>query len=453
LIHRLLVRPARHRALLFGAAIAVLASGHARSVLVAAPAARMHATLLSSEPAKGSTVTTSPSRIYLVFSEEVEPTLGGIRLVGPAGRTVALKATGDPRNVSALVGPVTAPLDAGTWRVEWRIVSEDGHPIEGTFTFVVAGVRGDTTTVAATPSAGGPQQDSASVEPATVETPARSALADVPVLAAILRGLGVGLLTAFAGLLWFRGTRRDPTHGTRVERLASSLAIAMAVILVLHFLVWSLAVSPERSLSGEQMTAVMGTRVGRLEVMRAGLAVLATWAFVLARRDRLGLVFAAGAMIVSSATGHSAVIHPGWTIPMRALHLLAIAAWLGGLLWLLALERPNADVVVAESQRVSSAALFAVVVVAFSGIVQTKLFIGDWSELVRSTYGYVALIKLAGLGVLVLFGAYHRYRVLPKLGQPGIADDFASSLRKEVLVMSLVILVGGLLAYIPPPQH
>jgi putative copper export protein len=201
------------------------------------------------------------------------------------------------------------------------------------------------------------------------------------------------------------------------------------------------------------MTAVMGTRVGRLEVMRAGLAVLATWAFVLARRDRLGLVFAAGAMIVSSATGHSAVIHPGWTIPMRALHLLAIAAWLGGLLWLLALERPNADVVVAESQRVSSAALFAVVVVAFSGIVQTKFFIGDWSELVRSTYGYVALIKLAGLGVLVLFGAYHRYRVLPKLGQPGIADDFASSLRKEVLVMSLVILVGGLLAYIPPPQH
>ena len=431
----------------------MLAPGHARSAFAAAPAARMHATLLSSEPAKGSTVAASPSRIYLVFSEEVEASLGGIRLVGPGGRTIALKATADPRNVSALVGPVTTPLDAGTWRVEWRIVSEDGHPIDGTFTFVVAGARGDTTTVAATPPAADSQQDSATLEPATVETPTRSALAEVPVLAAILRGIGIGLLTAFAGLLWFRGTRRDPAHHTRVERLASSLAIAMAVILVLHFLVWSLAVSPERSLSGEQMTAVMGTRVGRLEIMRAGLAVLATWAFVLARRDRLGLMFAVGAMAVSAATGHSAVIHPGWTIPMRALHLLAIAAWLGGLLWLLALERPSADVVVAASQRVSSAALFAVVVVAFSGIVQAKLFIGDWSEFVRSTYGYVSLIKLAGLGVLVLFGAHHRYRVMPKLGQPGVAGDFARSLRKEVLVMSLVILVGGLLAYIPPPQH
>ena len=111
------------------------------------------------------------------------------------------------------------------------------------------------------------------------------------------------------------------------------------------------------------------------------------------------------------------------------------------------------DVVVAESNRVSSAALLAVIAVALSGLVQTKLFIGDWGELVHSTYGYGSLIKLAGLGVLVLFGAHHRYRVMPKLSQPGVVDDFASSLRKEVVVISIVILVGGLLAYIPPPQH
>jgi putative copper export protein len=85
--------------------------------------------------------------------------------------------------------------------------------------------------------------------------------------------------------------------------------------------------------------------------------------------------------------------------------------------------------------------------------VQTKFFIGEWGELLRSTYGYVALAKLAGLGVLVLFGAHHRYRVMPKLAEAGVADDFSRSLRTELLVMSLVILIGGLLAYIPPPQH
>ena len=174
---------------------------------------------------------------------------------------------------------------------------------------------------------------------------------------------------------------------------------------------------------------------------------------MLVRRDRLALGFAVAALAVSSATGHSGAIHPAWTIPMRALHFAAITLWLGGLLWLLSLDRSDVAAVVAETQRVSSAAMFAVIAVTFSGIVQTKFFIGEWGDLVRSTYGYVALIKLAGLGVLVLFGAHHRYRVMPKLAEARVVDDFARSLRKEVLVISVVVLVGGLLAYIPPPQH
>jgi copper transport protein len=452
LIHRSIVRLARHRTLLLGAAAAMLASGHTRPALAARPTVRMHATLLSSEPAKASTVASSPPRIYLVFTEEVEPSLGRIRLVGPGKRVVALKVAGDPRNASALVAPVTTPLGAGTWRVEWRIVSEDGHPIDGDFTFRVAGARADTTISAAPPPvAPAPSHDSTDVEAAAVESP--SALGQVPVPAATLRGLGMGLLTAFAGVLWFLGTRRDGARQPRAERLASSLAIAAAVTLVLHFLVWMLAVSPERSLGASQMGAVMSTHVGRLELARAAFAVLACWALVLARRERLALACAVLAMAVSSATGHSATIHPAWTVPMRALHLLAIAAWLGGLLWLLSLERPTGATVAAETERVSSAALLAVIVVSLTGIVQTKFFIGEWGELVRSPYGYVALLKLLGLGVLVLFGAHHRFRVLPRLAEAGVADGLTRSLRVELLVMSLVILVGGFLAYIPPPRH
>jgi copper transport protein len=453
LILRFLVRPARHRVLLFGAALAMLASGPARPALAARPTFRYHATLLSSEPAKGSTIASPPARIYLVFSEEVEASLGRIQLVGPGGRVVVLKTSGDPRNVSALVGPVTTPLDAGRWRVEWRIVSEDGHPIDGAFTFTVAAGRTDSTAAAAPPPVVQQPSDSAPPDTTSAAEPAKSAFADVPFLAAAMRGLGVGFLTALTGLLWLFGTRGDRAPQPRAERLASSLAIGTAVTLVLHLFVWTLAVSPERSLGGAQLSAMLVSRVGRIEVARTALAVLACWALVLARRERLALLFAVGAVAVSSATGHSAAIHPGWTIPMRALHLAAIAVWLGGLLWLLSLERSNVATMNAEAQRVSSIALFAVIAVLFSGVVQTKFFIGEWGELLRSTYGYVALVKLAGLGVLVLFGAHHRYRVMPKLAEAGVADDFSRSLRTELLVMSLVILIGGLLAYIPPPQH
>ena len=464
MIHRTTVRPARYLGLLLGVVVAVLASAHrvpavAASVHAAPPALRMHATLLRSEPAKGSTIAASPSRIYLVFSEEVEPSLGGIRLVGPGGRIVSLKPTGDPRNVSALVAAVTAPLSPGTWRVEWRIVSEDGHPIDGDFTFAVAGAGGDSTSaVVPTPAPDATSDPEATAHPTeasadSLAEPAPSAMEQVPVVPAVLRGLGVGLLTALAGLLWFVRTRRDHAPQPRSQRLLSRASIATAVLLTLHLVVWALAASPDRSLGGEQMTAMLASRVGRMELARAALAVLACWALLLARREWLAFAFAVGAMLVSSATGHSATIHPAWTIPARALHLFAVAVWFGGLLWLLTLERSSTEVIAAEAQRVSSLALVGVIVVTITGVVQTKFFIGEWGELVRSAYGAIALAKLAGLGVLVLFGAHHRFRVMPRLAEAGVADRFSRSLRSEVVLLSLVILVGGLLAYVPPPRH
>jgi copper transport protein len=445
--------------LLLGAVIAALVSAHTTPALAARLLPRMHATLLRSEPAKDSTVAT-PARIYLVFSEEVEPSLGGIRLVGPGGQVVTLETAGDPRNVSAMLAPVSVPLAAGNWRVEWRIVSEDGHPIDGDFGFTVAG--GSTAPVAGTaPPVPDGAHDTASAAPSERVVPSdsisatsspASALKDVPVLAAALRGLGVGVLTALLGLLGFLGARRDPARQPRAERLASSLAIAAAVFLGLHLVTWALAVS-DGSLGGDRMGAMLASRVGRMELARAALALLACWALVIARRRRLAMVFAAGAILVSSAIGHSAAIHPVWTIPAHALHLFALAAWLGGLLWLIVLERTSVEVVVTEAQRVSSLALAGVVVMSITGLVQTKFFIGEWGELVRSAYGFFALVKVAGLGVLVLFGAHHRFRVMPRLAEAGTADRFARSLRTEVAVLSLVVLVGGLLAYIPPPQH
>jgi putative copper export protein len=225
------------------------------------------------------------------------------------------------------------------------------------------------------------------------------------------------------------------------------------VLLVLHFAAWARAVAPDQSLAGGALGALLASGVGRVELARTVFALLAAWALLLARRERLALGLAVAALLVSAGAGHSAAIHPAWTVPAHGLHLLAVAAWLGGLIWLLVLERRTPAAVAAEAARVSSAALAAVVVVALSGLVQTWLFLPAWSDLLTSTYGRIALAKVAGLGVLVLFGAHHRYRVLPRLAERTVADALARSLRREVAVMSLVILLGGLLAYVAPPAH
>ena len=138
------------------------------------------------------------------------------------------------------------------------------------------------------------------------------------------------------------------------------------------------------------------------------LTILALWAWWLARRTRLALAFAMLAVVVSGAVGHLAAIAPAWGVPSKAIHLLASAVWVGGLCWLVI--RPAGDdamLFAADAERVSSRALIAVIAVAFTGVVQTRLFLASWSGLETSAYGLLVLAKTAGLLVLVAFGAYH----------------------------------------------
>jgi putative copper export protein len=93
-------------------------------------------------------------------------------------------------------------------------------------------------------------------------------------------------------------------------------------------------------------------------------------------------------------------------------------------------------------------------VVAISGVAQTVLFLPTLSDLFRSTYGALVLAKVVGMLILVAFGAHHRFRVLPALTRDVRAtEQFAVTLRRELTVFGIVVLLGGFLAYVPPASH
>ena len=196
--------------------------------------------------------------------------------------------------------------------------------------------------------------------------------------------------------------------------------------------------------------------MGQVELWRTGLAILALWAWWLARKPRLALVFAGAALAVSGATGHSAAIQPFVAIPAKSVHLLASGVWAGGLAWLIV--RPTRDsmfLFARDANRVSKLALGAVVAVAVTGFLQTLLFLPSLGDVFTSAYGWFALAKTAGFLVLVAFGAYHRQRVMPRIAN-SLSDADCSALRgsvrRELVVMVAVVLLGGLLAYVPPPE-
>ncbi|GAB6937844.1 copper resistance CopC family protein [Isoptericola variabilis] len=124
-------RPARRRR-----ALAVLLAAVAVPVLglaVAQPASA-HDRLLSSDPADGASVDEAPAQITLVFSADVLAAGAQVAVTTPDGTVPADVTVDGDEAVAAL----PADLPGGDWDVAWRVVSSDGHPIEGDLSFTVA---------------------------------------------------------------------------------------------------------------------------------------------------------------------------------------------------------------------------------------------------------------------------------------------------------------------------
>ncbi|PCR94034.1 copper resistance protein CopC [Pseudomonas fluorescens] len=115
----------------------ILATGLLLSTL-----AQAHPKLLSSTPAEGADGA-PPEKIELRFSENLMTQFSGAKLVmtempgmahSPMPMKAKVSAGSDPKTM--LVTPIS-PLPAGTYKVEWRAVSSDTHPITGNVTFKV----------------------------------------------------------------------------------------------------------------------------------------------------------------------------------------------------------------------------------------------------------------------------------------------------------------------------
>ncbi len=113
------------------------------TILAAATAAAAHPALVSSTPADRAEGA-APLRVELRFSEDLTPSLSGASLLMTSMPGMAAHAPMKiPARISGTEDPKTMwivpaqPLAAGGYRVDWRAVSADTHPITGSISFNV----------------------------------------------------------------------------------------------------------------------------------------------------------------------------------------------------------------------------------------------------------------------------------------------------------------------------
>ncbi len=102
-------------------------------VAFAAGPAAAHARLVSATPAPDSTVAATRT---LTLSERSVPAFSGFDVVNAAEEKIAIR-TSVAEDGRTLTGALARPLAAGTYRVDWRIASSDGHRMTGSYTFTV----------------------------------------------------------------------------------------------------------------------------------------------------------------------------------------------------------------------------------------------------------------------------------------------------------------------------
>jgi copper transport protein len=410
------------------------------AVALAAPAAAWaHAALLKTVPAASTEVDTPPAALRLVYDEVVEPRFAVVSVTDAAGHQ---QVDGGVHRSRSNPYELDAPLKRsaeGWYLVFWRVISADGHPVRGAFTYRIG------------PNPGPPPQ---------FVVPSLSETAATPSLIAF-RWLTFLSFMAAIGLFVLR-TAIARVPGVRLRAVSTAFGIAIAIALVATPVYVLLATSQFAlrsfwsvgSLVPLMKVSAFGRGYLRLELLLALFAAAGAIAIWLDRPERRrrsvaallslwGALLAAGAvLLVPGTAGHAAQTPPRWaSLLLDWSHLAAGSVWIGGLIGLLLV--PPALVV----RRFSNTAFVSVMVLLGSGIGAAVVHLPTFASLWQTGYGKTIIVKASFLAGAMLIASVNFVRTRRK------AVLLRQLVAGEVVLVTAAVVAAAVLSSLPPPPR
>jgi copper transport protein len=403
--------------------VALLAASALVACLLPA-AASAHAYLVGSDPPAGARLASSPARVVLRFNEDFVRGSARVSLRSTDGTDVAL---GPPVERGATIVQPLPPVLHGIFLLTWTLLSDDGHPTEGSIPFSVA-TNG--TLPAATASSGPTQW---------------------PEVAANWLFF-VGLALAFGGILSERLVwRAAPVAAPVIFGIGTAVgAAATTLVLLAADRVHGTLVA---GLDGPTLREVSSSRPGGLTVgVIAALLVAA--ALVVARLPVVALVPLAATGVLVALRGHAGTSGDWWAPTADAVHLLAAAAWTGALAHLVLVLADRRIRLADESvpvRRYAELALPTVLVVLGTGVITALAEFRNVSSVLDTGYGRTLLVKT--LFVLAALGFALGSRLFALRSNPGVDVPLLRRLTlPELGLVAVVLAAAGLLVNLAPPR-
>lgn len=444
-----------------------LLAATAGAALALPAAASAHAGLVHTVPTASVVLNRSPSLVQLTYTEAVEPRFATISVTDAAGTQ---ETAGAPRRSAADPKTLVVPLRhtvPGWYLVYWRVISVDGHPVRGAFTFAVG------------PNPGPAPQFAIPSISETAATP-RLIAARLVVFVSFMAALGLFLLRIATAR---PVVRRVP--GTRLRALSIAFGVA-AVVALIAIPIYVLMATAQFALRstfaiGALAPLLRDSAFGRgytdLELVFALFVVAAGLALWVDRPERAqrsiaeivsvagALAAAAAVLIVPGLSGHAAQTSPrGAAVLFDWLHLVAGSIWVGGLIGLLVLwwsfpvARRVAGLVVCVP-RFSNTAFVSVMTLIGSGIGSALIHFPTFASLWQTSYGQALLVKIGLLSAALLLASVNLLRSRPRLlayrDRPELGPGAATLLRRlvsgEVLLVVSAVAAAAVLSSLAPP--
>lgn len=111
----------------------------AMSVFAFAPAASAHDQLVSSNPEDGAELDQQPEWLEMTFSGNIQEVGSEVTVVVDGKDVSAGELTVEGKKLSVALPDDLKP---GDYKVTWRVVSQDGHPISGDYSFTIKDSEG-----------------------------------------------------------------------------------------------------------------------------------------------------------------------------------------------------------------------------------------------------------------------------------------------------------------------
>jgi len=407
-----------------------------------------HAYIKKSTPFENEVIKKAPKKVTILFDEPIQKVFNSIQVFDSQGNRVDQKnGRINPQQPAVLEVGLNKNLQNGIYRIEWKVISNDGHPVQGVIPFQIG--------------AASTQQNQQVIHNQTKGYTPQADLIIIRWIQYISNACYIGLFF-FLLLVVPKETGQDETIGQTIVKLIrlSFLFLCLSILLSLP-----LQATIETSSSWSSVFTfqklqdiITNTVFGQNWLVQIAILFILAITTILLKASKtkrlsiscLSFAFGLGLLMTKALTSHAASsTNKFLMVSLDFIHLLSASLWIGSLIGIVALlpmsrRTETKPLYIEIIRRFWKWGIIFVLLLAVTGSLESLSYFPNFSSLFHTEYGKVLCSKVILFIIMVLFAATNFIK-----GRKRKAEGLDFSLLGELAIGAIILVLTVILTNLP----